>query len=79
MEDNLKIELTNILADIVQMPAEEIRSSETLNNYCDSIGVIEFIMFMEDKYDIEITDEDAEKIKTIDLAEKYLRSRLKSA
>lgn len=38
----------------------------------DSIGVVELIMAIEDEYDIEIADEDAENIKTVRNAVEYL-------
>ena len=40
----------------------------------DSISLVELIMGLEDKYGIEIEDEDAEKIKTVQDAIDYLES-----
>ena len=41
----------------------------------DSLDQVELIMAFEDAYDIEITDEDAEKIHTVGQAIKYLKKR----
>jgi acyl carrier protein len=42
----------------------------------DSLDIVELVMAMEEKFDIEIPDEDAEKIQTIGDAVEYLRERL---
>jgi len=38
----------------------------------DSLDIVELIMALEEEFDIEIPDEDAEKIKTVGDAVKYL-------
>ena len=38
----------------------------------DSLDIVELIMAFEEEFDIEIPDEDAEKIKTVGDAVKYL-------
>jgi len=42
----------------------------------DSLDIVELVMAMEETFDIEIPDEDAEKIQTIGDAVSYLRDRL---
>jgi acyl carrier protein len=42
----------------------------------DSLDIVELVMAMEEKFDIEIPDEDAEKIQTIGDAVEYLKERL---
>ena len=42
----------------------------------DSLDIVELVMAMEETFDIEIPDEDAEKIQTIGDAVAYLRARL---
>ena len=39
----------------------------------DSIDLVEFIMQLEDKFDAEIPDADAEKIKTVKVAVNYIK------
>ncbi len=39
----------------------------------DSLDIVELVMSLEEEFDIEIPDEDAEKIQTISDAIKYLR------
>ncbi len=42
----------------------------------DSLDIVELIMEMEEEYDIEIPDEDAEKISTVGDAVEYIKSRI---
>jgi len=42
----------------------------------DSLDQVELIMAFEDAFDIEIPDEDAEKLKTVKLSLNYLESKL---
>ena len=41
----------------------------------DSLDTIELVMACEDEYDLEISDDDAEKIKTVNDGIEYLRTR----
>ena len=41
----------------------------------DSLDIVELVMAMEEEFDIEIPDEDAEKIQTIGDAISYVRER----
>jgi len=44
----------------------------------DSLDIVELVMAMEETFDIEIPDDDAEKIQTIGDALSYLRERVES-
>ena len=48
---------------------------ETLN--ADSLDIVELIMAFEEGFNINIPDEQAEKIRTVDDAIKYLETRVK--
>jgi acyl carrier protein len=41
----------------------------------DSLDIVELIMALEEEYDMEIPDEDAEKIQTVDDVIKYIQSK----
>lgn len=41
----------------------------------DSLDVVELVMELEDEFDLEISDEDAEKIMTVGDVVKYIESR----
>ncbi|EGL82589.1 Acyl carrier protein [Caldalkalibacillus thermarum TA2.A1] len=42
----------------------------------DSLDVVELVMELEDEFDMEISDEDAEKITTVGEAVAYIESQL---
>jgi acyl carrier protein len=44
----------------------------------DSLDIVELIMALEDEYNLEIPDEDAEKMETVGDAIKYIEDRLAS-
>ena len=44
----------------------------------DSLDIVELVMAMEESFDIEIPDDDAEKIQTIGDAFSYVKGRLGS-
>jgi acyl carrier protein len=41
----------------------------------DSLDIVELIMALEEEYDMEIPDEDAEKIQTVDDVISYIQSK----
>jgi acyl carrier protein len=44
----------------------------------DSLDIVELVMALEESFDLEIPDEDAEKIRTVQDILSYLESNLKS-
>jgi len=45
----------------------------------DSLDIVELVMAMEESFDVEIPDEDAEKIQTIGSAISYLKEKLEAS
>ena len=43
----------------------------------DSLDIVELVMALEEEFNIEISDEDAEKIKMVSDAEKYIETSTK--
>ncbi len=44
----------------------------------DSLDIVELVMAMEEEFDLEIPDEDAEKLKTVNDVQTYLSSKGKA-
>ncbi|MCB0411397.1 MAG: acyl carrier protein [Bdellovibrionales bacterium] len=44
----------------------------------DSLDIVELVMAMEEEFDLEIPDEDAEKLRTVQDVTKYLESKGKA-
>ena len=56
-------------------PAEVKEDSRFIEDLgADSLDVVELVMALEEKFDIEISDEDAEKILTVSDAIKYIEN-----
>jgi acyl carrier protein len=69
--------IKDIVADQLGAEKKEITmetSFEELN--ADSLDVVELIMALEEEFDIEISDEDAEKLTTVGAAVEYVKSKL---
>ncbi|HIP51367.1 MAG TPA: acyl carrier protein [Campylobacterales bacterium] len=63
------VEQLSVKADEVK---EESKFVEDLG--ADSLDVVELVMALEEKFDIEIPDEDAEKIATVNDAIKFIEN-----
>ena len=68
--------LKEILADVLGVKIEEIKAE---NKFVDDLGadsldLVELIMSFEDKFGIEISDEEAEKIISVKDALDYINS-----
>ena len=68
------IEQLDVQADQVTQEASFI---EDLG--ADSLDTVELVMALEESFDIEIPDEDAEKIKTVKNAVEYIDKHVSSA
>jgi acyl carrier protein len=69
-------DLKDIIVDRLGAPPEDVKleASFTEDLGADSLDVVEFIMELEDKFELEITDEDAEKLRTVSDAVEYIKS-----
>jgi acyl carrier protein len=65
-----------IIADKLSLDADEItmESSFVDDLGADSLDIVELIMALEDEFDMEIPDEEAEKISTVSNVVEYIRS-----
>ena len=71
--------LKEILVDILGVKTDDIKTeSKFIDDLgADSLDLVELIMSFEDKFEIEISDEDAEKIITVKNALDYIDSYTK--
>ena len=65
-----------IIADKLDVEETEVTPEASFTNDlgADSLDVVELVMALEEKFDIEIPDEDAEKILTVADAIKYIEN-----
>ena len=75
LEDRLK----TIIVDQLGVEAEKVTASASFINDlgADSLDIVELVMAMEEEFDLEIPDEEAEKIKTVGDAGNYLNAHKK--
>jgi acyl carrier protein len=69
--------VTEIIVEQLGVSKEEVvpEASFIDDLGADSLDIVELVMAMEEEFDIEIPDEDAEKIQTIADAISYIRER----
>ena len=71
-------EIQEIICEQLKAKPEEVKLETSLieDLAVDSLDTIELVMALEEKFSIEIPDEDAEKIGTVGDAVKYLSEKL---
>lgn len=70
--------VTEIIMEQLGVSREEIRPEASFIDDlgADSLDIVELVMAMEEEFDIEIPDEEAEKIQTIRDATDYLQGQV---
>jgi acyl carrier protein len=80
MTTDLEKRVADIIVEQLGATKEEIvpEASFIDDLGADSLDIVELVMAMEEQFDIEIPDDDAEKIQTIGDVIDYLKDRLGS-
>ncbi|MBM6618478.1 acyl carrier protein [Bacillus suaedaesalsae] len=70
--------VTKIVVDRLGVDEAEVKPEAKFKDDlgADSLDVVELVMELEDEFDMEISDEDAEKIVTVGDAVNYIQSSL---
>jgi acyl carrier protein len=78
MATELEARVAGIIVDQLGATREEIvpEASFIDDLGADSLDIVELVMAMEEVFDLEIPDEDAEKIQTFGDVVSYLKNRL---
>jgi acyl carrier protein len=78
MQPAMQAELIRIVSERLDVNIESItpEASFVEDLGADSLDVVELMMALEEKYNLEIPDDDAEKIKTVQDAISYVDARL---
>ncbi len=77
---SLNTKVKDIIVDQLGVEPEKVKlESKFIEDLgADSLDIVELVMAMEEEFDIEIPDEDAEKLKTVNDVQTYLVSKNKA-
>ena len=78
MADDTQQKITDLIVDQLGVDADSVNADAHFIDDlgADSLDTVELVMAFEEEFDIEIPDEDAEKLETVGDAIKYLNERL---
>ena len=79
MAENIEERVIKIVAEQFEVSAEKITMKSLFMDdlKADSLSVVELVLAIEEAFNLEIPDEDAEKIKTVGDVVNYVKSRAK--
>ena len=84
MEENMDAKsveerVKNIIVEQLRVEPEQVKpEAQFVNDLgADSLDTVELIMALEEEFDIEIPDEQAEKIKTVGEAIEHIKAKAK--
>ena len=77
MSESIEDRVKNIICDQLAVESDKVTPTASFieDLGADSLDIVELIMTMEEEFDLDIPDEDAEKIKTVGDVIKYITSK----
>lgn len=77
-DGNIQQKVTDLIVDQLGVDADSVtENAHFIDDLgADSLDTVELVMAFEEEFDIEIPDEDAEKLETVGDAVKYLKDRI---
>ncbi len=78
MADSVEERVKKIVVDLLGVDEDRVVPSADFRGdlEADSLDLVELIMAFEEQFGGEITDEDAQKIKTVGQAVEYIKTRM---
>jgi acyl carrier protein len=77
MSASLEERVKNLICDQLAVEAEKVTPTASFieDLGADSLDIVELVMQMEEEFDLDIPDDDAEKLKTVGDVVKYISSK----
>ncbi len=77
---NVEEKVKNIIVEQLNVDAESVTPDASFieDLGADSLDIVELVMTMEEEFDLEIPDEDAEKIKSVGDVITYVQNKSKA-
>jgi acyl carrier protein len=77
MSTSIEERVRNIICDQLAVEQEKITPTASFVDDlgADSLDIVELVMTMEEEFDLDIPDEEAEKMKTVGDVVKYISSK----
>ncbi len=78
---NVEDKVKNIIVEQLNVDGDAVKPEATFieDLGADSLDIVELVMTMEEEFDLEIPDEDAEKIKTVGDVVAYVKNHSKES
>lgn len=78
MANNIEAKVKQIIVDQLGVDAGEVTNEASFveDLGADSLDTVELVMAFEEEFDIEIPDEEAEKLQTVGQAMEYLKTKI---
>ena len=79
MANDIEAKVKAIIADQLGVAEDEIKPTSSFieDLGADSLDIVELVMAMEEEFEVEIPDEEAENIKTVGDAINYIKTHKK--
>jgi acyl carrier protein len=79
MAENIEEKVTKIVAEQFEVSLDKVMPNSLFMDdlKADSLSVVELVLAVEEAFNLEIPDEDAEKIKTVGDVINYVKARVK--
>ena len=80
MAQDIPSEVKRIIKEQLDVDDKDIKPESTFieDLGADSLGLVELVLAFEEAFEIDIPDEDTEKIRTVNDAVEYIKSHVKS-
>ena len=76
--EDIEVKVKQIVSDLLARPVEEFQNVHSFDSdlQADSLDAVEIIMHIEDEFNLNIPDEEADKFVTVESVINYINGRI---